>query len=106
MPITLIKCLRENLAHSDNSSSLRENLDLIEKQRDKAAVRIAACHKKVANYYNSRVKNRPLNERDLVLRKSAITNALRDDGKFQANWEGPYCIQKMIGPNKCILQTL
>lgn len=96
----------EKCGGSDNSSSLRENLDLIEEQRDRAAVRIAAYHKRVANYYNSRVRNRPLNEGDLVLRKSAITNALRDEGKFRANWEGPYRIQKMIGPSTCILQTL
>ncbi|XP_052185282.1 uncharacterized protein LOC127796919 [Diospyros lotus] len=91
---------------SENSDSLKESLDLIEEQRDRAAVRIAAYHKRVANYYNSRVRSRPLKKGDLILRKSAITNALREDGKFRANWEGPYCIQEMIGPSTCILQTL
>ena len=31
---------------------------------------------------------------------------LREQGKLRANWEGPYRIQKMIGPNACILQML
>ncbi|XP_052190043.1 uncharacterized protein LOC127799867 [Diospyros lotus] len=91
---------------SKNSDSLKESLDLIEEQRDRAAVRIAAYHKRVANYYNSRVRSRPLKKGDLILRKSAITNAHREDGKFRANWEGPYRIQEMIGPSTCILQTL
>ncbi|XP_052197300.1 uncharacterized protein LOC127804473 [Diospyros lotus] len=91
---------------SNNSDALKENLDLIKEQRDRAAVRIAAYHKRVAHYYNSRVKSRPLKEGDLILRKSVITNALREDRKFLANWEGPYRIQEMIGPSTCILQTL
>ncbi|XP_052206820.1 uncharacterized protein LOC127811152 [Diospyros lotus] len=92
--------------NSNNSDALKENLDLIEEQRDRAAVRIAVYHKRVAHYYNSRVKSRPLKEGDLILRKSIITNALREDGKFRANWERPYRIQEMIGPSTCILQTL
>jgi len=89
-----------------NFEALRENLDLIEEQRDHAAMRMAAYHRRIASYYNSRVRNRPMEEGDLVLRKFAVTGALRGDGKLRANWEGPYCILKMIGPNTCILQTL
>lgn len=91
---------------SENSDSVKESLDLIEEQRNRAAVRIAVYHKRVANYYNSRVRSRPIKEGDLILRKSAITNALREDGKFRANWEGSYYIKEMIGPSTCILQTL
>lgn len=72
----------EKYGSSDNSDSLRESPDLIEEQRDRVAVRITSYHNKIANYYNSLVKSRPLNEGDLVIRKSVITNALREDGKF------------------------
>ena len=41
-----------------------------------------------------------------MLRKSAITNALKEEGKFRRNWEGPYRIQQLLGPNTCVLQTL
>ncbi|XP_052206796.1 uncharacterized protein LOC127811125 [Diospyros lotus] len=89
-----------------NFEALRENLDLIEEQRDNAAMKVAAYQRRITSYFNSRVKNRPMKERDLVLRRSVVTNALKDDGKLRANWEGPYRILKLIGPNTCILQTL
>ena len=45
-------------------------------------------------------------EGDLVLRKAVITNALKEEGKLRPNWEGPYRVQRMLGPNTCVLQTL
>ena len=89
-----------------NFEALRENMDLIKEQRDYVAMRMAAYHRRIASYYNSRVRNRPMEEGNLVLRKSAVISALRADGKLRANWEGPYRILKLIGPNTCILQTL
>ena len=68
-----------------NSKSLRENSDLIEEQRDHAAMKMAAYHRRIIGYHNSRVKNRPMEEGDLELRRSALTNALKDDGKLRAN---------------------
>jgi len=53
-----------------------------------------------------KVHPRTFQEGDLVLRKTVITNALREKGKLRLNWEGPYRIQKMLGPNTCVLQTL
>ena len=69
-------------------------------------MRIIAYQRRIVSYYNSQVRNRPMEEGDLVLRKSSVTSALQGDGKLQANWEGPYRIMKLIGPNTCILQTL
>ena len=39
-----------------NSEALRENLDLIEEQRDYAAMRMVAYHRRIASYYNSQGK--------------------------------------------------
>ena len=72
-----------------NSAALRENLDFIDEQREQACMRLEAYHRRVASYYNARVKTRPMEQGDLVLRKFAITNALREDGKLRANSEGP-----------------
>lgn len=100
-----LSAFKENGSLS-NSKSFRENLNLVEEQRDREAIQIATYHKRVASYYNSWVRNKSLKEGDLVLKTSVITNALREDGKLQANWEGPYHLQKMIGPNTYIFQTL
>ena len=89
-----------------NSEALRENLDLIEEHREKACNRLELYHRRIAKYYNSRVKGRIMAQGDLVLRKSAITNALKEEGKFRANWEGPYRIRAILGPNTCKLETL
>lgn len=75
-----------------NSKALHENLDLIEEQWDYIAMRMAAYHRRIACYYNSQVRNRPMEEGDLVFRRSIVTNALEDNRKLRANWEGPYCI--------------
>ena len=93
---------QENL----NSDALRENLDLLDEQREQACIRLEAYHRRVAGYYNARVKTRPMGQGDLVLRKSAITNALREEGKLRANWEGPYRISSMLGPHTATLETL
>ena len=56
--------------------ALRTNLNLVEEQRDRVSIQLVAYHKKVTNYYNSRVQNKLLKNGDLVLRKSIFTNAL------------------------------
>ena len=94
------------LVEEENSQALREGLDLLDEHRETAAIRLASYQQRVANYYNSRVRDRLMSEGDLVLRKSQITNALKEDGKFRANWEGPYRIRCKIGPNTCALKTL
>ena len=73
-----------------NSKVLRENLDLIEEQRDYTAMRIAAYHRRITSYYNSQVRNRPMEEGNLILQNFAITSALWGDEKLRANCEGPY----------------
>ncbi|XP_052197313.1 uncharacterized protein LOC127804484 [Diospyros lotus] len=67
---------------TSNSASLKENIDLVEEQRDKATTQLAACHKRISSYYNSQVRSRPLKEDDMVLRKSTITNMLREQVKL------------------------
>ena len=52
---------------ASNSEALRENLDLIEKQRDNAAITIVSYHRSITSYYNSQVRNRPMEEGDRVL---------------------------------------
>ncbi|XP_062100516.1 uncharacterized protein LOC133806431 [Humulus lupulus] len=50
-----------------NHQLLAESLDLIEERRKKSNVRLAAHQQKVAQYFNSRVKERKFDVGDLVL---------------------------------------
>ena len=59
-----------------NDNKLRLNLDYLDEVRDKASSRMAEYQRKMAEYYNKRVKLRQLDIRDLVLRK--VTTATRD----------------------------
>ena len=86
-----------------NSDCLRENLDLLDELREKAAMQLAVYQRKIVGYYNAKVRPQTFQERDLLLRKTAIMNALREDGKPRPNWEGSYKIQRMLGPNSCVL---
>ena len=89
-----------------NLDCLRENLDLLNELREQAVVQLAAYQRRIASYYNVKVHPRTFQEGDLVLRKTVITNALREEGKLRPNWARPYRIWRMLGPNTCVLQTL
>ena len=61
-----------------NSDCLRENLDLLDEQREQAAIQLAAYQRRIASYHNAKVHPRTFQEGNLVLRKTVITNALRE----------------------------
>ena len=60
----------------------------------------------MAKYYNSKVRRRDFNVRDLILRK--VTSANRDpsQGKLGSNWEGPYGITSWQRKGIYHLETL
>lgn len=45
-----------------NSEQFRANLDLLEKNRKRVAMKIASYHERVARYYNTQVKARSLKQ--------------------------------------------
>ena len=72
-----------------NHAAMAESLDMLEKRREKAQMRVAVYQHRAARYYNSRVQERTFRIGDLVLRK-VLPNA-RDPGEgvLRASWEGP-----------------
>ena len=54
---------------SNNDEFLERNLDLIEERRESAMVQLAYYQHKLKQGYDAKVKLRPLEPRDLVLRK-------------------------------------
>ena len=75
-----------------NRDMLLDALDDIEEKRDQALLRIQNYQHQIVSYYNKKVKSRPLEMGNLVLRKVfENTNEWKSD-KLGANWEGPYNI--------------
>ena len=73
-----------------NDRLLGKSLDLIEKRRDSAMVRLAYYQHKLKQGYDTNVKLRLLAVGDLVLRKVLGTTKNPAWEKLGPNWEGPY----------------
>ncbi|CAL2238433.1 unnamed protein product [Prunus armeniaca] len=86
-----------------NCKQMKVNLDLLEEEREKAIVRVAAYQQQLTSYYNKKAKIRQFQPGDLVLRKTFITaprQCERMSGKMVSNWEGPYVINRSGGQRK------
>ncbi|XP_056694947.1 uncharacterized protein [Spinacia oleracea] len=89
-----------------NEQRMREALDLLPEVRLQAELKLAANKEKMSRAYNKRVKHRPMQVGDLVLRRTAATGKGKAEGKFSANWEGPYQITKEVAPGSYHLMTM
>ena len=90
----------------DNDELLERSLDLIEERRESAMVQLAYYQHKLKQSYDAKVKLRPLEPRDLVLRKVLGTVKNPAWGKLGPNWEGPYCIPLSAGIGAYFLKDL
>ena len=73
-----------------NNDELRLNLDFLDEVRDNASSKMTKYQKKMAEYYNKRVKFRRLDIGDLVLRKTTTATKNPTQGKLGPTWERPY----------------
>ena len=82
----------ENHDESRNDKAMLLQLNLVDKVRETAKQRLAQYQDLMTKHYNSRVRHRDFQVRDLILRK--VTGVTRDpsQGKLGLNWEGPYRI--------------
>ena len=81
-----------------NSGMLFDALDAIEERRDQALLRIQNYQHQIEGYYNKKVKSRPLELGDIVLRKVFENTKELNAGKLGTNWEGPYKISQVVKP--------
>ncbi|KAG7594217.1 Retrotransposon gag domain [Arabidopsis thaliana x Arabidopsis arenosa] len=79
-----------------NSKLLEDVLDTIDERRDQSLIRLQNYQQLTARYYNSKLKNRPLNIGDFVLRRVFDNTKEEGTGKLGINWEGPYQIIEKI----------
>ena len=91
---------------NDNDELLERNLDLIEERRESAMVQLAYYQHKLKQGYDAKVKLRPLEPGDLVLRKvlGKVKNLAWE--KLGPNWEGLYRITSLAGIGAYFLQDL
>ncbi|KAG7559439.1 Ribonuclease H domain [Arabidopsis thaliana x Arabidopsis arenosa] len=94
------------LNEESNSKLLEDVLDTIDERRDQSLIRLQNYQQLPARYYNSKLKNRPLNVGDFVLRR--VFDNTKEEGarKLGINWEGPYQITEKIRNGVYRLQDL
>ena len=68
-----------------NEEELRINLDLVEEAREMVMVRNAEYKRRMAKFYNSRVKHRSFQLGDLVLKKVILATKDSCEGKLRPN---------------------
>ena len=91
---------------SNNDELLERSLDLIEERRESAMVQLAYYQHKLKQGYDAKVKLRPLELGDLVLRNVLGTAKNPAWGKLEPNWEGPYRITSVAVIGAYFLEDL
>ncbi|CAN1313709.1 Transposon Tf2-6 polyprotein [Linum perenne] len=87
----------QHFNHDHNDTGLHHNLDLIEERREDAAIRLVAEKEQLARRYNAHLRPHQLEEGDWVVRK--VFRPIPQQGKLNANWEGPYKVREVVGPS-------
>ena len=98
---------RAKMPHNEelNREMLCDALDAIEERRDHALLRIQNYQHLAESYYNKKVRARPLELNDQVLRKVFENTKEWKAGKLGTNWEGPYKIVEIVKPGVYRLET-
>ena len=91
---------------NNNDKLLERNLDLIEERRENVMVQLAYYQHKLKQGYDARVRLRPLEPGDLVLRKVLSTAKNPAWGKLGPNWEGSYRITSSASIGAYFLEDL
>ena len=99
--------LKTNSFNPNSNDNLPERgLDLIEERRENAMVQLVYYQHKLKQGYDAKLKLRPLELGDLVLRKVLGTAKNPAWGKLEPNWEGPYRITFVAGIGAYFLEDL
>ena len=101
-----LKSPRIELATEEqNDESLRLNLDLLDEKWEQVLRRTEDYQRKMARYYNQRVKPRSYMQGDLVLKKLLPARKNPAHGKLGPNGEGPYIVSRVVRPGNYEFQT-
>ena len=86
--------LEQHISETEWVQSRFDHLSLLDERRLRETDHVQAYQRKMARAFKKRVKPRPLQRGDLVLR---ILRGLAGDprGKFRPTWSGPYIIREL-----------
>ena len=87
-----------------NDDNMNTHLDLLYEKRERARIQDLITKLRAARRYNSKPKPRSFHKGDLVWRMAS--KARKHEGKFSANWEGPFRILKEVGKGAYRLERL
>jgi len=87
-----------------NHQNMSTHLDLLSELREKAQIHNLAAKQRAARKYNTNLCPRSFTKGDLVWRMAS--SARKKDGKFCANWDGPYRIREDAGGGAYKLEQL
>ena len=88
-----------------NDESLHSNLYLLEEKREQALRCAEDYQRKIAQYYDRKVRPNIFKPGDLVLKKLLTVRKDPTHGKLGPNWEGPYVALRIVLPGNYELQT-
>jgi len=89
-----------------NDTLLKEDLELVDEDRELARIKEMSRKQQIFQRYNSRVNLRSFDIGDLVLRRASIGMKNAREGKLAANWEGPYRIWRITRSGAYALEIL
>ncbi|XP_072066863.1 uncharacterized protein [Arachis hypogaea] len=89
-----------------NISARNAELDLVEEDREIAAIKQRAQKQLVERRHNKKVVPRIFEEGDLVLRRTEEARQPLSHGKLAKNWEGPFRVSRVLRMGAYQLQTL
>ena len=97
--------LEQHISKAERVQSRLDQLSLLDERRLRAADHIQAYQRKMASAFKKRVKPRPLQRGDLVLRvlRGLLTDLI---GKFRPDWSGPYIIRELTPEGVAWLMNL
>ena len=87
--------IRTKILKQASTKAIIKDLDMTDKLREAATIRIASYQPRLASYHNRCVKPCTFKTGELVLRRVFENTSNLVDGKFQPNWEGPYTVVRV-----------
>lgn len=86
----------ENFDEEVNASLLAAERDMIEEQKEAARVQMMVQKRRMAHYYDAKIKKWPLKVGDTILRQVFQNTSKPEAGVLGYSWEWPYQITEVL----------
>jgi len=93
----------QNIVIEESNEERKVNLDLLDEAREEARIKAEALKRRVKYKYSSKMKPRPFQVTDLVMRK---VYPYQLENKLSPTWIGPFRVIEALGNGAYRLETL